>query len=312
MQRRRKKTKPLGTPGSETALIRTPKLLVALNTGVQYVVCLEWLVDSAAAKQALPIEVSTSEGEGVGYLVNDEDKQSQYGFDMRSTLATAEQRQQAGGKSSIFANLAVYCTTGVCGVCAPKEPDMAGIIESGGGVWLGAGGDLETQDGASMPSAWLERLQAQQVSPESVQIVVLSTKAALQTLSASKSAAASPGHVTRSKRGAPDSETKVTLPLSLDAFLKSTSPATHCPQVLASSLHGCVMSPEFIYRSVLRQTLVNPDSENDDDVSCPHGDGEDAEPIIVLDTRAIATTTSGGARPTTASLSHKRVRTQVP
>ena len=189
---------------------------------------------------------------------------------------------------------------------------MAGIIESGGGVWLGAGGDLETQDGASMPSAWLERLQAQQVSPESVQIVVLSTKAALQTLSASKSAAASPGHVTRSKRGAPDSETKVTLPLSLDAFLKSTSPATHCPQVLASSLHGCVMSPEFIYRSVLRQTLVNPDSENDDDVSCPHGDGEDAEPIIVLDTRAIATNTSGGARPTTASLSHKRVRTQVP
>ncbi len=311
-RRKKKKTKPMSSPGSETALVRTPKLLVAINTGVQYVVCLEWLVDSAAAKQALPIEVSTSEGEGVGYLVSDEDKQSQYGFDMRNTLATAKQRQQAGGKSSIFANLAVYCTEEVCGVCAPKEADMAGIIESGGGVWLGAGGDLETQDGAPMPLRWLERLQVLQVSPESVQIVILSTEAALQTHSTSQSAATSPDRAGRGKRSAPDSETEVTLPPSLDAFLKRTSPATHCSQVLVSSLHGRVMSPEFIYRSVLRQTLVNPDSENDDGVSCLNGDGERAEPIVVLDTRAIATTTSVGARPTAVSRFNKRVRTQRP
>ena len=111
--------------------------MIALNAGIQYVVCLQWLIDSAAAKMAQPIDISSEDGEGVGYLVCDEDKQRRYGFDMRDTLARAKQSQQAECTHKVFANLAIYCTPGVCGLTAPTERDMANIIESGGGVWLG-------------------------------------------------------------------------------------------------------------------------------------------------------------------------------
>ena len=309
----RKMMTATSSPGAKSVLLRTPKLMLAINAGIKYVVCFEWLLDSASAKSALPIDVSTSEGEGVGYLVRDEDRQTLYGFDMRGTLATAEQRREAGG-SNVFANLAIYCTAGVCGVSAPSEAEMAKIIESGSGVWLGAGANLESRDGNLLPSVWSERLRELQVSPAEVQIVVLSSTAALQSLSSRAVAPRSErsSHSRCNMEGG-DERCVEALGPSLAAFLRSPSPALRCPQPIAASLHGRVLSPEFIFQSVLRQTLIIPDSTKDiAGQSTPLAvDGEeDTEPIVLLDTTAITATAakSDRALSSTAVRSNKRTR----
>ena len=100
---------------------------------------------------------------------------------------------------------------------------------------------------------------------------------------------------------------------SLAAFLRSSSPALRCPQPIAASLHGRVLSPEFIFQSVLRQTLIIPDSTRDiAGQSTPLAvDGEeDTEPIVLLDTTAITATAakSDRALSSTAVRSNKRTR----
>ena len=58
-------------------LKRTPKIMIALNSGVVGVVAVKWLEESAEARQPLPVEP---------YLIRDEAREQQWGFTMPDTL----------------------------------------------------------------------------------------------------------------------------------------------------------------------------------------------------------------------------------
>ena len=105
-------------------LRRTPKLMIAINAGVRYVLTIDWLVASAAQGRALPITKNSK------YILHDAAKEKLWDFDLKRTLTIPR------GPPGIFYGLSVWVTPGVCGVKAPKEDELRAIVCSGGGLWL--------------------------------------------------------------------------------------------------------------------------------------------------------------------------------
>jgi hypothetical protein len=129
-------------------LVRTPKLMQALNSVLKYVLTEDWLKDSAKAGR--PISIVDNEDRFTTaadyakelakskYIIGDVEKEALWGFDMTRTLATIKFGINDAGErvgSRIFIGIAVVCTKGVCGVKAPSDEEMQEIIESGGGIW---------------------------------------------------------------------------------------------------------------------------------------------------------------------------------
>jgi hypothetical protein len=110
-------------------LRRTPKLMVALNAGVKYVVSLDWLHKSAAKGCPLPVTVA----KGSKFLLRDAAKEKLWGFELWRTLSLP----RGPGHRGVFTGMSILVTPGVCGVRAPKEDELRAIIASGGGDMLG-------------------------------------------------------------------------------------------------------------------------------------------------------------------------------
>ena len=116
-------------------LKRTPKLLMAINMGVQYIVTTDWLNDSIKAGGAIPIDVNGGRGSNVKYLVKDTIKEKKWQFSMIQTLKMPRGMAN-GGRGNLFKGLSFFITKGVCGQGAPPDTEMKGVIESGNGQWL--------------------------------------------------------------------------------------------------------------------------------------------------------------------------------
>lgn len=134
-------------------LKRTPKLLVALNHRVRYVVKEEWLIDSAKSQHPLPlvpttIPVMSTDNDPIQrqikayastmrqckYMVRDEDKEALWRFQLAETLARI--RFIPTEERHIFQQIAFYITDGIFGNTAPSQAETKSIIESAGGVLL--------------------------------------------------------------------------------------------------------------------------------------------------------------------------------
>ena len=125
-------------------LKRTPKLLVALNSGVRFVVQPSWLTDSA--KKGAPLPISSLKSK---YIVRDRKKEALWGFSMEATLSVP--RGPRGRGSAVFQGYGFcYQVEGVTEEKVPSEAEMRPIVESGGGQWL-ASTDWEAEGGLSAP-----------------------------------------------------------------------------------------------------------------------------------------------------------------
>ena len=139
-------------------LKRTPKLMVALNCGVKYVVTEQWIkdcvkakalvevvkpADAAPAKKAKKSSATVVEDDRADpelvkqlqaspYIVQDADKEKLWGFSMATTLAIPRNTHAV----KLFEKMCFFCTKGVCGETAPPADELSTIIQSGGGVWL--------------------------------------------------------------------------------------------------------------------------------------------------------------------------------
>jgi hypothetical protein len=137
-------------------LKRTPKLMVALNCGAQYVVTEQWAKDCVKSKSVVDV-VSAEHAAGKKgsklpkdldprvnpelyqqllaspYVVHDAEKEKLWKFSLAATLAMPRNQP---GERKLFEGLCFFCTKGVCGETAPPADELCAIIESGGGVWL--------------------------------------------------------------------------------------------------------------------------------------------------------------------------------
>jgi len=139
-------------------LKRTPKLMVALNCGVKYVVTEQWIKDCVKAKtlvevvkpadaapakkakksSAVVVDDDRADPELVKqlqaspYIVQDAEKEKLWGFSMTTTLAIPRHTDAV----KLFDKMCFFCTKGVCGETAPPADELSTIIQSGGGVWL--------------------------------------------------------------------------------------------------------------------------------------------------------------------------------
>lgn len=110
-------------------LKRTPKLLIAINSGVKYIVRLKWLNESVQNGKPIDIDLTTKAAKT--YVVVDQAKQNLWKFDMIETLSL-----KRGEDNRVFKGLSLYITDGVCGRVAPPMPELANIVQSGGGYLL--------------------------------------------------------------------------------------------------------------------------------------------------------------------------------
>ncbi len=170
---------------SSKELKRTPKLLIALNSGVKYVVGMDWFEDSARAGRPLPIPASLRSS----YIIKDKDREKVWAFDLTKTLK--RQRQHGSG---VFAGLRFYVPYEAYEDPAqaklPAAADMRAILESGGGQWLdklpqgkaegeGEGGEIivvVTEEalagaGAALVGRW--RRAGRLLAAESIYVAVL-------------------------------------------------------------------------------------------------------------------------------------------
>lgn len=132
-----------------TELKRTPKLLVALNSRVRFILTDCWLIESA--KQQAPIDLlpsaswktlentsaDTAEAycealQHCPYLVQDREKEQLWQFQLAETLTRI--RFVPAEKRAIFQNVAFFVTEGIFGTLAPSNVEMRSIIDSAGGV----------------------------------------------------------------------------------------------------------------------------------------------------------------------------------
>eukprot|EP01033_Poteriospumella_lacustris_P013383 gene13383-9583_t len=141
----REATHVLTTP----ELKRTPKLLVALNHRVRFVVTEAWLIDSAKQQRPLPLLPATCSPaqmsepaygqalqQSCRYLVRDEEKETLWQFRLSDTLARI--RYHPAATRRIFGRVAFFVTRGLLGETAPSVEDMRAIVESAGGVLAAA------------------------------------------------------------------------------------------------------------------------------------------------------------------------------
>lgn len=109
-------------------LKRTPKLLIAINSGVRYIVHLRWLEDSC--KRGKPLDITTLQSK---YIVHDKKKEQLWGFEMEHTLSLS----RGIGCAGVFAGYRYfYYIDGVTEERVPPSEEMKAIIESGNGMWL--------------------------------------------------------------------------------------------------------------------------------------------------------------------------------
>lgn len=122
----------IDNPADATYLIttlplkRTPKLMVAINSGVSYIVSLSWLSDSSKAGKPIAIKSLDSSK----YIIRDKEKEKLWGFSMPNTLSKS---RGAGASVGVFSNISVFLTSKICGTTAPPLDQMREIIESGQG-----------------------------------------------------------------------------------------------------------------------------------------------------------------------------------
>jgi hypothetical protein len=100
--------------------------MIALNSGVHFIVTLDWLQKSAAKGRPLPLDYKSK------FIVRDAEKEKLWNFDMSRTLALSRGQEHRG----VFAGLTFMVTPGVCGIRAPKDEDMEAIVRSGGGTLM--------------------------------------------------------------------------------------------------------------------------------------------------------------------------------
>lgn len=154
-------------------LKRTPKLMMAMNSGVRYIVTEQWLQDCIKAGNAVDVvegedlqqmdeqiralaaDVTVTADSAVfdelrrrytasldksRYLLRDADKEKLWNFNMPSTLARLRishtLRGVRGSKEGVFSGYGVYVTGGICGKTAPSAEEMQQIVESGDGIWI--------------------------------------------------------------------------------------------------------------------------------------------------------------------------------
>jgi len=120
-------------------LKRTPKLMVAINSGVQHLVSIAWLRDSAKAKRPIALETVKMRNK---YYIKDVEKEKLWGFTVEDTLCRERGR--------VFAGLTFFIASDVYGSSAPPETEMRAIIQSGGGQLLSSVGwerELMEQEG---------------------------------------------------------------------------------------------------------------------------------------------------------------------
>lgn len=110
-------------------LKRTPKLMIALNSGVKYVVNERWVEDSAA--NGSPLEIDIQSTKKSPYLICDRTKEKLWNFKLLDVLKLP--RGCTTDSGGVFSNLIFFVTNGVCGQVAPPAIEMKQIIESGGG-----------------------------------------------------------------------------------------------------------------------------------------------------------------------------------
>jgi hypothetical protein len=106
--------------------------MIAINSGVRYVLYVKWLEDSSKAKKAIDVK-SLAEDR---YVVRDTEKEKLWRFSMANTLGTPRGKDHRDG--GVFAGYAIYVTDGIVGKVAPPVDEMRKVIESGGGTWLDA------------------------------------------------------------------------------------------------------------------------------------------------------------------------------
>lgn len=143
-------------------LKRTPKLMVALNSSILFILNEQWIMDSAKAGRPLPVvetnRIATEQDKAnylkelqkSNYLIRDAEKEELWSFEMAQTLTSIRCSLSTKGEKQgpgIFANIAVFCTKGLCGSKAPSEEEMQQIVESGQGIWLKSLADFQNDGG---------------------------------------------------------------------------------------------------------------------------------------------------------------------
>ena len=237
-------------------LKRTPKLMVGLNSVLQYVIHDQWITDSAKAGKPIPIlaEINASKENyqnqlvKSSYVVKDADKEQLWNFRMVQTLTNIRfsldpETALRLPDTKVFLNYAFYVTDGICGVTAPSEEDLVQIITSGGGSWMttikeyedllnGNGNNNNSSKGNKGSSA--------------------NTTASRKRKSPSTSSSS-----TAEAGGDAGGESKKTMPLIVishqNVAKKEISPEL-IETVKKSGVHG-IYSIEFIFKAVLRQQV---------------------------------------------------------
>lgn len=163
-------------------LKRTPKLMVALNSSILFIINEQWIVDSAKAGKPLPIvqrnrissasdrEEYLSELKTSPYVIHDIEKEQLWSFDLSETLTQIRCNLSSSGERQgvgVFTNIAVFCTKGLCGSKAPSEEEMQQIVESGNGIWLRSLTEftnIGNNDGSNKKKG--SKSKSQEISPE--------------------------------------------------------------------------------------------------------------------------------------------------
>lgn len=131
-----KATHVIASDGSES-LKRTPKLMIAMNR-TPNIVTLDWLVESAKAKKALPCDKFL--------ILNDKEAENRYGFSMREALRRTRKNVREG--SPVFGGIAIFVCDGVAGRQAPSKKELKLIVEAAGGKWLPKVDKWQPKDGS--------------------------------------------------------------------------------------------------------------------------------------------------------------------
>ena len=109
----------------ETSLRRTPKLMIGICR-TSKVVHMNWLIQSAKAREALPCNDFL--------LLNDKEAEAKYDFKMRASLQRGDKLRSKN--RFLLSGYGVYVCSGVAGNKAPPEEELKLIVDAAGGKWL--------------------------------------------------------------------------------------------------------------------------------------------------------------------------------
>lgn len=109
----------------ETSLRRTPKLMIGICR-TSKIVHMNWLIESAKAREALPCNDFL--------LLNDKEAEEKYDFKMRASLQRGDKLRRKN--EFLLSGYGVYVCSGVAGNKAPPEEELKLIVDAAGGKWL--------------------------------------------------------------------------------------------------------------------------------------------------------------------------------